>query len=532
MATPTLEAYRRLNPHLADRSDDDLLDSLASQLQGEGTIHQYPDVVEALQAKDRAYRQAHKPNPAKEFVRSMIGGIDTAQGMGYSAIAQLGAASGIDAVKNFGIQGYQRNQVEAAQNQPTVRSVDDINGVGDAIYYGLGVAGSQAPQIGATLLASGAGALAGAAMGGPAGAGAGAAAARGAMLGGMAAGYVQGQNYADLETSGAEDPLLTSATVGALSSYLEMLVPARIIHKAFGTEARDLTKLGLQELLARANRAAPGLVASMAKEAASDAAGEALTETAQELVTMAGEIYANRNNGNFHLTDKEIRDRLLNSAVAGGILGGLAGAPAGLSQRKSEIAERLLAGKMAEEFKAKALERAFAPQVPNSFNEAQQPVYDEQVNPSVPTTPFSFDEFKQPTYQDEQPAPLAPEAPAPAAQPQAQPAVVPAASFSDIVPQQQAPVQPAAQPEAPPAAPAPIVETPPVAPIASLGKVNEPILAEPDLKYLEGKTVQLTAFDENGQPVPVQMDAKQAWKETHNQVSVFTLLRDCLETSV
>lgn len=346
MATPTLEAYRQLNPHLANRSDDELLTDLEGQLKLEGTLSQYPDVVEALAAKERAYRQSHRSGPLKELVRSTVGGIDTMQAQLFSAVGQAGDAAGIDAVKNFGLSGYQRNMAEAAENRPSVESIDDIKGVADAAYYGIGLVGSQAPQIAGTLATSAAGGaiggVIGGALGGPAGAVSGT--ARGAFLGATAGGYLQSQNYADLALSGGENPAFTAATVGVVSGLLESVVPLKVLRTAFGAAPSGLAKTGIEHLLGRANQVVPGLVDAMQREIIRNGSAEALTEVAQELTAMAGELYSHRNNPNFEISDKELRDRLINSAAAGAILGGLTGVAEGPLARQKDLRDKQVAG--------------------------------------------------------------------------------------------------------------------------------------------------------------------------------------------
>jgi hypothetical protein len=584
MATPTLQAFRQLNPHLAGKSDDDLLTDLVGQLQLEGTLSQYPDVIEAQTARERAYRQAHKPGPLKELVRSTVGGIDTGQAQLYSAVGQAGDVAGIDAVKNFGLRGYQRNMQEAAENQPTVRSVDDIKSIGDAAYYGIGLVGSQAPQIGATLAASAAGGL----VGGPAG----------AVAGGIGAGYVQSQNYADLELAGGENAAFTAAAVGAVSGLLEAVVPLKVLRTSFGSAPAGLLRGGIEHLLVRANAVIPGVVSAMQKEIVRNGSAEALTEVAQELTAMAGEMYSNRNNPSFEISDKEIRDRLLNSAAAGALLGGLTGAAEGPIARRNEINIKKAAGdEISRRMIMPPTRHPYEPEISPEmgFGSVIEPTTEPSPVDDIPAparaiTPLREDWNNVP---EAEAPPVTPPVAPPAAPPV--PPTAPAAA-APVTPPPAAPTQPptvppvlaerptmaedrarydviqqemvrltregktAADPEVaalfkenediknryggmppgevsggpdyeqqpPPPQEAAFTPPAPQRLTAKIGPIGEPELNDEILQTFAGKEVELEAVDEAGKTHKVKMDANTAWKETHNQAKIYKLLADCL----
>jgi hypothetical protein len=374
MATPTLEAYRQLNPHLAGQSDDELLDQLSSQLQAEGTLNQYPDVVQALAAKDRAYKLAHT-NPLKEFTRAAIGGVDTAQAQAYSALGQVGDFLTVPEVKNFGIEGYQRNIQESAENQPTIGSVSDVHSPKEALYYGLGLVGSQAAPIAEALGASAAGSMMGGAIG-PEGIVGGALSGLGSAMGakraidaarlggsvaGLAgAGYVQSQNYGQLAQSGGEDAAITSAGVGALGGLLMTIVPSKVLRTWFGAATPDVAEATVTQLLDRAEKITPGLTESILHQVGEHGANNALLGVAQELTNMAGEMYSHRNNPSFEISDKELTDRILNGAVAGGALGAAFGALGGLKEPALKESERQAAQTRAQQIQQQIMDRGRA----------------------------------------------------------------------------------------------------------------------------------------------------------------------------
>lgn len=350
MATPTLDAYRQLNPQ-DTRPDTDVVPELISRLQNEGTLAQYPDLTAQASAMDKEYRNTHRLPLQKEFIQGALGGIDTGQGMLYNAAAQAGGIVGSDDLKAWGLRGFQRNVEEAGQHQLAVPSASDVHNPMDALYYGVGLAGSQAPIVGATMAAAAGGGLLGATLG-PEGAVAGAgeataaalgaaraaAIARGSTAGLTAAGYVQSQNYSQLVQSGGKDPELTSAIIGIIGGKMMTMVPSNIIRATFGATEPSVVQMTMEQLLQRAEKPVPGLIESIGHAIAEHGSNNALLGVGQELVAMAGEEYAHRDDPSFSLSGKEITDRLLNGAAAGGALGAVFGA-AGANGERNRAAD-------------------------------------------------------------------------------------------------------------------------------------------------------------------------------------------------
>ncbi len=369
MSTPTLTAYRSLHPEDTD-PDSIVVPRLIQQFSEAGQAEQVPDLYAYAAQLNRG-----EPNLVKDFVQSTVGGVDQAKAAFHSLVAQGGDALSLPGVRDWGLEGYQRNVEAAAMNAPSVPSINDIHGVSDALHYGVGLIGSQTPMIAGTIAATAAGAAVGSAVGpegsvagGVEGAsaalavaqatknasaifkayqtlmGAGEAAGLGAVVGGQVgaglAGYAQSQNYAQLALSGAEDPLMTSAAIGAAGGLLMSVVPTKALRGAFGNAPSAVQQQTLEQFLTRGERQIPGLATYIALHGAEHAANGSIMMLGQELVTMSGEAYAHRNDPNFHLSDSEIADRLINGATAGALMGATFGAVGAPGERKAEIRER------------------------------------------------------------------------------------------------------------------------------------------------------------------------------------------------
>ena len=83
-----------------------------------------------------------------EFSAGLSRGVDQTQALGYGLLGLMGESLGVEAVSNFGIEGYVRNMEEAAENMASVQDpFEEIGGVGDAGLYAAGVLGEQIPQL-------------------------------------------------------------------------------------------------------------------------------------------------------------------------------------------------------------------------------------------------------------------------------------------------------------------------------------------------------------------------------------------------
>lgn len=335
MSTPTLDAYRASNP--ADtRPDSVVIPQLVNQLQAEGTLTQFPDLMDANSKLALANFSASDKGPVgSELMRGASSGFYGAEAKLYSTAAQMGGMTGNQGLKEWGMRGYNDKMQQAAAFAPTVHSMSDVHSVEDAARYGLGFAGQAVPQLAGI---AGAG-LAGAAIGGPVGAAAGIAggAGLGATIASGAAMYTQSQNYGELVNQGARDPEAISAGVGVLGAALQAYVPHVVFTKLFGNMAGSEASSAVNSVLTKAETALPGIGSYIMKDMAKQSGTMAAANAATELVTMAGEEYANRDNPNYKpLTTDEVKNRLLEAGAGGAILGAAFGAPEGLKESMTD----------------------------------------------------------------------------------------------------------------------------------------------------------------------------------------------------
>jgi hypothetical protein len=99
-----------------------------------------------------------------EFTSKMIGsGFDQVQGLGMGVVGLAGDLVGSETVKQFGLEGFQRNMQEAATAREDVGMVDftDIDGVGSAGKWAYGTLMEQLPQLLPTIGLGGAGGIVG-----------------------------------------------------------------------------------------------------------------------------------------------------------------------------------------------------------------------------------------------------------------------------------------------------------------------------------------------------------------------------------
>jgi hypothetical protein len=115
-----------------------------------------------------------------------------------------------------------------------------------------------------------------------------------------------------------------AALAGGLSSVLDAIVPGQVL-----SELGGYGKLKVIEKLAKESGAAPKVWKYIAKEAATTAGSEGLTETAQEAINAAAEQVAGSTKG---LLDPENIQRYKESFVKGAIGGGAFGTVSGTSQ--------------------------------------------------------------------------------------------------------------------------------------------------------------------------------------------------------
>lgn len=461
MPTPTLTAYRAANPG-DTRPDSVVIPSLISQLQNEGTLHQFPDLMNMqaqLAQRNSGPEIAQYSDPTAQLARAFLSATYGAEGKMYGTLAQIGAMSGSHSpLKQFALDQYQKKMQEAAQVAPPPANWGSVGG---ALQGSANFLAGVGPQLGGIMGAGAVGGVAGGLVGGPAGA------AVGSILGAGGAAYTQTQNYGELATSGVPDStaLPTSIGVGALGALLQTYVPAKAAQKLFGHSAGEAAANAVNDVLTGAEKALPGLGQYMLKNAAQEGGTAAAANVATELVTMAGDRLAHQNDPNWTPpTSTEVAHRLLEAGASGVILGaGLGAVTSAVDRAKMPaLLQKGLALKTAQEARLGALQE-------DAFNQdqiAQQKAasqYDANNFPIAPATPVAPVEAPVPTPV----APPEPVAPTP---------IVPAATASDVL--GRAPSAFTPLDETPAAAPQ---EAPPVEPVTpQIAPPPEPIHVTPE----------------------------------------------------
>ena len=297
----------------------------------EGTL---PEETQRALAANRPFSadptKARKPKHS-EFTKGVVSGINTMQGTLYGAAALAGDALGSEELRAKGLAGYQRNAEEAAEDAPRVGSLKDVHGVGDAIDFAMGQLGAASPSL-ATSVGSGA---------------IGAAVARkvvkkgidreiakgvektakemskelltagkvGATVGAAATSSVQGAGgiEGELAEHGISAPG-TAAVGGAITGALDALPVLKLIDDLFPGVDRALAK---------------SFVRGFAEATGKQALLEGTTEGAQEIVALTARAL---HDPAFEWSDPSVRQRIIDSAAGGAIVGGVTGVPGGVKQ--------------------------------------------------------------------------------------------------------------------------------------------------------------------------------------------------------
>jgi len=261
-----------------------------------------------------------------EFTKGVSSGIDQLQGMGYGLAALAGDAIGSEGLREFGLEGYERNVQEAQENAPRIGRVEDVESFGDFTDLVSGTLGQLVPT--AAAMATGGG-LAGMAVKSAARNQitklAGEALAKRVALAqtagtfGASMGMATGGIYGDVASEGAEGAgaILPALAGGAASGALDAL-PILRLGKAFGFGG-ELKKKIVGKIGER-----------IAKEGGKQAFIEGGTEALQSTIEEATKAFIMERG----LPD-DMGSILLNSVVAGAIggsvMGGATGAIAGES---------------------------------------------------------------------------------------------------------------------------------------------------------------------------------------------------------
>ena len=104
-----------------------------------------------------------EPDPAEgmgELRKGWETGKQQVQALGYGLVGLAGDAVDSESIRDYGIEGYERNLEEAAQFQGNVTSYQDIHSVGDLADYALFGVGTLAPTMLTALAGGGVGGIA------------------------------------------------------------------------------------------------------------------------------------------------------------------------------------------------------------------------------------------------------------------------------------------------------------------------------------------------------------------------------------
>ena len=103
----------------------------------------------------------NKEEERSEFTKGVLRGIDSTQALLYGGTGAVGDILNIDALRDWGYEGYLRNMEEAEENKAAVGSISEVDSLGSAWQYAQGVLGELAPTMAASLVSGGIGAAAG-----------------------------------------------------------------------------------------------------------------------------------------------------------------------------------------------------------------------------------------------------------------------------------------------------------------------------------------------------------------------------------
>lgn len=322
---PTIADLRAANPWADDVSDLELLNYRAQQT---GTTLE--DAAKAFGVKYTPDRNA--------FMAGLSSGVDQLQGLGYGMIGAGARALGGDSVADWADKNVRINNSEAQFNgRPDLENIEDQS-LGSMPGYLVYQGAKQLPIIGGTLAASAV--MPEAVI--PAALSRGLAyAPRAIGGGGLSSSALQAAEGYAAKKALTQEAIAAGnqfARIGATSYPMSVgSLYNEAVERGDPTQADALAAFAAGVPYAAGEAVMPAIVnrglrpgglgftgnlaTRMGKAAGVDAAGEAGTELFQNELEMG---FAGP------LTDEEKFSRRLNSAVAGGLVGGMYGAPAGI----------------------------------------------------------------------------------------------------------------------------------------------------------------------------------------------------------
>lgn len=257
-----------------------------------------------------------------ELSKGIASGVDGLQGSLYGLAGLAGDVVAEPGLRDWGIAGFQRNQEEAQQDPALVQRVEDIGSVRDAGLYAAQGLGQLVPFA--------AGSIAGGGVGGAVARVAGRSAAEGVVQRGIAQGLDRavaeraGQLAAREMTERGIQAGLTANSIGTEqgSIYGDIYdktgqhAPGTAL--AYGAAAGALDVVPELGLLSKIARPSQGLLRTVGRQAATEAATEAGQTAVERLAVQSVDPTQEAFN-------EEGRSELLNAAILGGIGGGILG---------------------------------------------------------------------------------------------------------------------------------------------------------------------------------------------------------------
>ncbi|WP_281686787.1 LPD38 domain-containing protein [Pseudomonas citronellolis] len=280
-----------------------------------------------------------EPSISGEFSKGVGAGVDSLQGTLYGLAGLAGDAAGAEGLRDWGLEGYQRNQQEAAENAPAVGRFEDVHGAHDAALYAAQGLGQLVPFAASSVATGGIGGAVAKVAGrkaverfaenqvakGVARATAEKAAQaygnklaqRGAMAGVAAnsVGTEQGSIYGDIYDKTGQYAPGTAAAYGAAAGALDALPEVGLISRLAG-------------------RGTGGI----ARQALKQAGAEGATEGAQ---TAVENLAVQRVDPNHQAFDQQGVSDIANASLIGALGGGVAGGGAAAAGRLRKPSEQM-----------------------------------------------------------------------------------------------------------------------------------------------------------------------------------------------
>ena len=272
-------------------------------------------------------------NDSWQITKGFKAGVDQVQAMGGGLTAAFGDALGVDSLKEWGLESYERNMAEAQENQGNVQGFTDIEGFGDAVDWALYTAGNMAPMLGTSLVGGGAGGLLAANL------------AKGAAQKIIAAEVAKGvakKKAAEIAAKHIAKSAAIGAGLGAYAGSAGMetgniygeiqdlpgdnKAGVAFAHGAIAGALDAIPTMGILNRLGVGKVATEEIVDSVMQFAGKQIMKEGVTEGAQTIVEQHAKYWLDENQGMFEPHHwKEIID----ASAAGALMGGVSGAGAG-----------------------------------------------------------------------------------------------------------------------------------------------------------------------------------------------------------